>query len=98
MSTNLHNLTKGDSLDHIYSGAHIVFIGGLENMWVDYRTDITASDLMEYAQLDCAEMHRVVAHGDDYVVIILSGGYVKISSTDNGFKFKPTLRLGGVWI
>ena len=39
-----------------------------------------------------------VAHGDDYVVIILSGGYVKITSTDNGFKFKPTLRLGGVWI
>lgn len=35
---------------------------------------------------------------DGWVVIILSGDYVKISHDGKEFKFKLTIKLSGVWI
>ena len=53
---------------------------------------------MKYAAIDGVELHKVVDSGEGWVVIILSGGYVKISHDGKEFKFKLTIKLSGVWI
>lgn len=53
---------------------------------------------MKYAAIDGVELHKVVDSGEGWVVIMLSGGYVKISHDGKEFKFKLTIKLSGVWI
>lgn len=95
---HLHPILNGNGFKDIYPGAYIVFHNNPWNIYVDRHTDLSITKLMKYAAIDGVELHKVVDSGEGWVVIILSGGYVKISHDDKEFKFKLTIKLSGVWI
>lgn len=84
---NLRDLFSDEGIDV----CHIIWIK-------DRHTDLSITKLMKYAAIDGVELHKVVDSGEGWVVIILSGGYVKISHDGKEFKFKLTIKLSGVWI